>query len=113
MKLRAVVPAAALLALAVGVAAVLTARNATRTRAVASGSHTDGDLPRALDRHLERLKQATPGVGGESENLGGAEAEKWMALAYPDKDVPLVRLQAARAAGAAIRQRGFAHGGGG
>lgn len=60
---------------------------------------------------MEQLQQAIPGRGGESEDLGGAEAEKFMALAYPDRDVPLARLEAARAAGTAIRQRGFAPGG--
>src|SRR6185503_2430610 len=46
------------------------------------------------------------------EDLGGAEAEKFMALAYPDTDVPLERLLAARGAATAIKKRGFAPNGG-
>lgn len=113
MKVRAIGrPLAIVLALAAGVSAFL-ALAATPRRVVVGRAGVEGKMPPAGARHMERLKQAIPGSGGESEGPGSAEAEKFMALAYPDKDVPLARLQGARKAAAAIKQRGFAPGRGG
>lgn len=66
------------------------------------------EVPPALGRHLDRLGRAIPGQGGESEGPGDAEAEKFLAKAYPDTDIPLARLSRARTAAARVRQRGFA-----
>jgi hypothetical protein len=69
--------------------------------------HVQGKMkkPPALANHLKRM-QAIPGNGGMStEGPGSAEAEKFLALAFPDDDVPLARLQGARAAAARLRGR--------
>jgi hypothetical protein len=110
MKARAVGrPLAIVLSLVVGICAVLAAVGTPPRPGVALGEPGEGGMPPALARHMERL-QAIPGNGGESEDLGGAEAQKFMALAYPDRDIPLERLQGARTAAIAIKQRGFAPG---
>ena len=69
--------------------------------------HVQGKMkkPPALANHLKRM-QAIPGNGGmSSEGPGSAEAEKFLALAFPDEDIPLARLQGARAAAALVRGR--------
>ncbi len=62
---------------------------------------TDRKMPPAITKHMKRL-QAIPGLGGE-QGPGSAEAEAFFAKAYPDQDIPLARLDAARAAGARLR----------
>ena len=97
--------------LGVGVLAWDTGHRYTPARAVSEGQLSDmRGTPPALGHHLERLRRAIPGAGGESESRGGAEAEKFMALAYPDKDIPLARLQGARAAASRAKQRAAARG---
>jgi hypothetical protein len=71
------------------------------------GPMTNRHKPLALSRHLERVRQAIPGVGGESGGPGSADAEKFLALAYPDVDIPLARLDSARAAAAALNGKPF------
>jgi hypothetical protein len=71
---------------------------------------SERNMPKALGRHLEGLSQAIPGQGGESEGPGSADAEEFLALAYPDTDVPLARLVAARKAAAALNKKGFPRG---
>lgn len=69
----------------------------------------EANLPPALGEHMERLMQALPGNGGESrEGPGVAAEEHFLALAYPDVDVPLSRLQRAHEAFARVRDKGFA-----
>jgi hypothetical protein len=69
-----------------------------------------GELPPALGRHLARL-QAIPGNGGEpSEGPAGADEAKFKSLAYPDADIPLVRIQTADAAANAAKGRPFPSG---
>ncbi len=80
----------------------------TQEREVAGG---EGNLPPALNRHLEQLKQALPGTGGESaEGPGSADELAFFQRAYPDADIPLARFEAAQAAANAVRARGFARG---
>jgi hypothetical protein len=67
-------------------------------------------MPLALGRHMERLSEAIPGQGGEAEGPGSGEAEKFLALAYPDTDVPLARLTAARSSADSHKKKGFPHG---
>src|SRR5437867_1770893 len=68
-------------------------------------------VPPALARHIEDLKKAIPGSGGESgEGPGGAGALELAIRAYPDSDIPLARIQAANAAFQAVRGRGFPSG---
>jgi hypothetical protein len=60
---------------------------------------TRDEMPSALGRHLEQLKQAIPGKGGESsEGPGGAAAEHFAQLAYPNSDIAASQIDAARAA---------------
>ncbi len=71
----------------------------------------EGNLPPALSRHLEQLKQALPGTGGESsEGPGSADELAFFQRAFPDQDIPLARFETAQADARAIRARGFATG---
>jgi len=71
----------------------------------------EGNLPPALNRHLEQLKQALPGIGGESgEGPGSADELAFFQRAYPDLDIPLARFETAQKAVNALRARGFARG---
>ncbi len=78
--------------------------------AVVSGETAGEKMPPALAKHMKRL-QSIPGLGGENpEGPGGAEAEEFMALAYPADDVPLAQLQAASSAAARLKGKGFPSG---
>src|SRR3989442_6118689 len=67
-----------------------------------------GILPPALGRHVEQLKEALPGPGGESSEGPSSAAElAFFQLAFPDSDIPLSRLEAADAAAKAVRARGL------
>ncbi len=71
----------------------------------------DGGRPPALARHLERLQQTIPGNGGEpAEGPGGAEDYAFLQRAFPDTDIPLARLEAARASYSTLVGRGFPRG---
>lgn len=95
---------AALLVVATGssVASVMDIRDPTGAGRPLS---TDRKMAAGLSRHLAKLKQAIPGLGGELG--GGADAEAFEALAYPDTDVPLERLEAARASAARLGGKSF------
>ena len=70
------------------------------------------DMPPALARHLERLK-ALPGNGGESvEGPSSAAEASFLQRAFPDADIPLARIAAARAAFKGHKGKGFAPGSG-
>ncbi len=92
------------LLLAVGFAVAYTARPRVAGNELAMNER---NMPKALGRHLEKLTQAVPGQGGESEGPGTAEAEEFLAMAYPDTDIPLARLEGARKAAAALKKKGF------
>ena len=67
--------------------------------------------PMALAKHLERLKEAIPGNGGESvEGPGSAEDQAFALRAYPLTDIPLAQIQGARSAAAAVGGRNFPSG---
>lgn len=71
----------------------------------------EGGLPPALARHMERLRRAIPGNLGESaEGPGAASDEAFLNLAYPDTDIPLARLTAARSASQNVKSRNFPKG---
>src|SRR5919108_1316591 len=95
----------------VAAAAVSAALMRSGTPSAAGASlRTEGGMPPALARHLERL-QSLPGNAGEpSEGPGGAEEAKLEQLAYPDSDIPLSRLNAERAAAKAVKSRPFPSG---
>ena len=61
-------------------------------------------------RHMKRL-EAVPGLEGmHPEGPGSADAERFLARAYPDTDIPLSSIEAARRAAAALRGRPFPKG---
>ena len=62
-------------------------------------------LPRALAAHVDRF-QALPSQGGLG-GPGSAAEENFFARAFPDNDIPLERLDAARAAFDAAVGKGF------
>lgn len=96
----------ALLLLTVGVA-IITVIDSTHRRTAAPQITTERKMAPALARHMDKLRQTIPGLGGELGGGGGAETESFMALAYPDTDIPLERLEAARAAAKRIAGKNF------
>jgi hypothetical protein len=70
----------------------------SETRGRAQREVAENDMPPALARHLERLK-ALPGNGGESlEGPSSAAEASFLQRAFPDADIPLARIAAARRA---------------
>lgn len=70
----------------------------------------ENDLPPALARHLERLK-ALLGNGGESLDGPSSAAEaSFQQRAFPDEDIPLARIAAARTAFQGHQGKGFPKG---
>ena len=65
-------------------------------------------LPRVLASHVDRFK-ALPSQGGLG-GPGSAAEENFFARAFPDDDIPMARLDAARAAAEAITGKGFPKG---
>ncbi len=94
-----------LLLIVCGAVASLLPDRGTKQRRGAFREMTDRKMPPAITKHMKRL-QAIPGLGGE-QGPGSAEAEAFFAKAYPDLDIPLARLDAARAAGARLRGKQF------
>src|SRR5262245_34139988 len=86
------------------------ARRANSLKLRSELSKTERNLPPALGRHLEKLSQAIPGQGGEAEGPGSAGTEKFLAMAYPDTDIPLARLEGARGAAKNHKNKGFPKG---
>jgi hypothetical protein len=63
--------------------------------------------PAALARHLEKLREAVPGNGGEpGEGPGYAEEYEFVKRAYPEGAIPLARMQEARKAYNKIKLKG-------
>lgn len=110
-RLRLTVAAVAALSIIAGAVAVgITLRSGERDEQEVGAAE---GMPPALARHVEKLKEAIPGNGGESgEGPGFADAAALQALAYPDTDLPLARLEGARSAFEAVKGRGFKGGGG-
>jgi hypothetical protein len=76
----------------------------------ASAAEDREKLPPALARRLERLK-SLPGFGGENpEGRASAAAEKFFSLAYPNDDIELANLQAARFAASRLKGKPFPSG---
>src|SRR5713226_197818 len=57
----------------------------------------DDNLPPVLGRHLEKLRQAIPGNGGEPrEGPDSAADQAFFQRAFPDADIPVTRIEFAR-----------------
>jgi hypothetical protein len=68
------------------------------------------NTPAAVARHMERF-EALPGHEGMNpEGPGSADAERFFARAFPDSDIPLDRLEAARSAAARLKGKAFPRG---
>jgi hypothetical protein len=65
-------------------------------------------MPRALNAHLERLKQALPGGSGEGP-AGGAE-DAFLQRAFPGDTISVAQMDAARTAAARLNGRPFPRG---
>jgi hypothetical protein len=74
-----------------------------------SAAAVDADgVPVARARHVENLAKAIPGNGGETPNgPAGAAEDAFQQRAFPDADIPLERLLAARSAAANLKSRNF------
>jgi hypothetical protein len=71
----------------------------------------EGDVPGNLAQHLERLREAVPGNGGEPEEGPGSGAEaQFEARAYPDKTIAVSDMNAARASFKAVKSNAFPSG---
>lgn len=93
------------LAVAAGVGLVAVSRSNSTSPGVRA--MTERKMPGVVRRHMASLRQALPGVGGESGVAGSRGEERFFAMAYPDTDIPLARLAGARAAAAAVKNRNF------
>ncbi|UCC64117.1 MAG: exo-alpha-sialidase, partial [Anaerolineae bacterium] len=71
----------------------------------------EGEMPPALGQHLEKLREAIPGNGGESEEgpASAAEAE-FVSRAYPNGTISVAQMDAARQAFTNIKGRPFPRG---
>jgi hypothetical protein len=97
--------------LAVAVAALLMSASVPRENGRAFGARIEDGRPAVLARHMERLQEALPGNLGEpAEGPGSAADYAFMQRAYPDTDIPLARIEGARAAYGALINRGFPRG---
>jgi len=104
----------ALLAVGASVPVVFSNRSGlapTRGRSEAQvAENAEKDLPPALARRAERLL-ALPENGGESlEGPSSAAEASFLQRAFPDADIPLARLAAARAAFQVHKGKGFPRG---
>jgi hypothetical protein len=85
--------AVAILAVATGIVAT----HLTGTEAPTERERGEGVLPIALDRHLERLRQAVPGNAGMSpEGPGSAADATFLERAYPGNTISIRQVDSAK-----------------
>jgi hypothetical protein len=73
-----------------------------------NGGTAEAEMPTALAGHLERLKEAVPGVVGEpGEGPGSAAESEFMARAYPADTISVANMDAARAGFSDAKGRPF------
>ncbi len=112
MKNRINYPIVAFL-LTLGVVATLamTGARAPQSRVGIKEAKAEGNMPPAVGRHMEELMRTIPGNGGESrEGPGAADEEHFLALAYPDTDIPLARLHESHESFKRVKVKGFPKG---
>lgn len=109
---QGLVAAATTVLLATGGLVGLNATGVDPRAAAGTATAGDGELPGALGGHLEKLRRAAPGNGGESlEGPGSAEEAAFAARAYPATDISLRKSQASLAAFSSAALRGEAEAG--
>ena len=80
----------------------------TPSKGQAATPQPRGGKPGALRRHLDMLKQALPArPGGVIDGPGSAGEGGFEQRAYPDTDIPLARIEEARAAARSVTGRKF------
>ena len=108
MRLALAAVAAGVIAIGAAFAAGSSGREASRAAPTAQAA---GEMPTALERHLQERSKSIPGNGGEPgessslEGQGSAMMQDFIELAYPKKDIPLSSIVAARKAIAAVEAR--------
>ena len=111
MRLALAVVAAGVVAAGAAIAAGSSGREAAIP--VAPTAKGDGEMPSALQRHLQQRANTIPGNGGEpgesSLEKSSAGMQDFIELAYPKKDIPLSSIEAARKAIAAAEARSPGH----
>ena len=91
----------------VALASIAPARNRRNPGADPARFTVERKTPAAVARHMKRF-ESLPGLEGMNpEGPGSADAEQFLARAYPDDDIPLARLDAARAAAARLKGKAF------
>jgi hypothetical protein len=79
--------------------ATLVGLHATGTPVATPAKPAEAEVPAGLAGHLEKLRRAVPGNGGESrEGPGSAEADAFAARAYPADTISLAKWQGAAGA---------------
>ncbi|MBV9788130.1 MAG: exo-alpha-sialidase, partial [Chloroflexi bacterium] len=85
------------IALIAGVAGVAFSFEPVREMIALEGETGEEEGPVALSKHLEKIREAVPGNGGEStEGPGFAADYAFFQRAYPDTSIPLTRIEKAR-----------------
>ena len=93
-----------------GVAILVLARVRPDPRADTDRLTVDRNMPAAVARHMKRF-ESLPGFEGMSaEGPGSAGTERFLARAYPDDDIPLLRIEGARSAAARLKGKDFPSG---
>jgi hypothetical protein len=98
-------------AVVIAAGAVLFGLLGSKPAAVSSSDSLAAEMPSALGKHLDAMRQSVPGNGGESpEGPGSPDEDKYAALAYPGEAVSLAQSNAALAAFSSAKGRPFPKG---
>jgi hypothetical protein len=93
-----------------GLAFVVVARDRPGVRVDQDRAEKEGKMPPAVARHMKRFESLPGFQGMSSEGPGSLGDERFLARAYPDDDIPLLRIEAARAAAARLKGKDFPSG---
>jgi hypothetical protein len=94
----------------VALASIVPARERWTVRDDFARFTLEGKTPAAVARHKKRF-EALPGLEGmHPEGPASADEERFLARAFPDDDIPLERIEAARAAAARLKGKPFPQG---
>ena len=93
-----------------GVAIVVLDRVRPEPRADTDRLTVERNMPAAVARHMKRF-ESLPGFEGMSaDGPRSVGTERFLARAYPDVDIPLVRIERARGAAARLKGKDFPSG---